>query len=105
MPLPVVLPVLATGGIAAVIVTALRWFFMAHFAAAVIRLFAVLGIAWSTNELLIQPLIDQATTAWGALSGDLRLWLGAFGIDKVVSITISAYTIYGIKRLFLGKTA
>jgi hypothetical protein len=104
MPLPLLFGgAIASAGISAIIVSALRYFFMAHAAAAVIRIFSVLGIAWATNEFLMEPLLDQAQAAWTGMPAGIAQWLGAFGIDKVVSIMISAYTILGIKNLVLRK--
>lgn len=81
----------------------LRWLFLAKLASFIARAFAVLGIAWATNEYLMEPLIEQATNAWLAMPVDLVQWLTAFGIPQVVSILLSAYAIYGVKQLVLVK--
>lgn len=68
----------------------------------VIHIMAFLGLAFATNEYLVQPIIDMITGRTGGLPADITAWAGAFGIDKVLSILTSAYTIRGAKKVFLG---
>jgi hypothetical protein len=96
-------PALAAGGIAMVAAQVLRWFFFAYGAAVVTRIFVTLGIAWGTYEFILQPAISAADSYWGALPGDLTVWLRALGLMEVASIIISAYLLWGLKRLFLRK--
>jgi hypothetical protein len=97
-------PVLA-GSLAPVIGQVLRYVFMAHLAGFVIRLFAVLGLALFTSEYLLDPVLDMITGKVGGIPASLAEWLSAFGIDKVISIIASAYTVLSVKRVFLGKSA
>lgn len=79
----------------------LRWFFLAKLASFVTRLFVTFGIAFTSYKFLIEPLVDQVKAAWQGVPSDLAVWVSAFGVDKCVSIVLSGYLIYGVKRLFL----
>lgn len=104
MPLPLIaVGAGAMAGVTGLIVRALTIFFVAKGAMSVIRIFAMLGIAWGTYQWVIEPLIAEATSRWNGLPADLKTWIGAFGIDVVVSIMLSAYALWGVKKLFLQK--
>lgn len=83
----------------------LIWLLVAKGAAIIMRFFLVLGIALFTNEWIVQPLLDQIQGRAGGIPPELRVWLSAFAIDKVISIVATAYLLLGTKRVFLGKAA
>ncbi|WP_202840847.1 DUF2523 family protein [Luteimonas saliphila] len=97
------LPLLAAGGVAALLSQVLRWFFLAYGAAMVTRLFVTLGIAWGTYEFVLQPAITLADQYWNAIPPELGIWLRYLGAYECASIIISAYLLWGVKRLFLRK--
>lgn len=101
MPIPIGL---AAGGLGAVVAQGMRWFFLAYGAATVTRLFTALGIAWGTYEFVLQPAMDLADTYWSAMPAELLVWLRAFGVMEAASIVVSAYALWGLKRLFLRKS-
>lgn len=105
MPLPALaLPALAAGGLSSIIVKSLTVFFLAKGPAVVIRIFSMLGIAYAAYNFVLQPLISQATSSWQGVPASLKQWIGAFGIDMVASIMISAYGIWALKKLVLQLT-
>jgi len=85
-----------------VLLAGLRWFFLAKLAAIVTRLFVTFGIALTSYKYIIEPLVDQAKNAWAGIPAGVAVWVSAFGVDKCVSIVLSAYLIWGTKKLFLG---
>lgn len=101
MPLPIAAA--AGAAIGPLLVQALRWFFLAYAAATVTRLFVSLGIAWGTYEFVLQPAINLADQYWGAIPPDIAAWLRYLGAYEVASIIISAFLLWGVKRLFLRK--
>jgi hypothetical protein len=103
MPAPLLLAPLAAGGISAILVHAIRWVFLAHVASFVVRAFAVLGLAYFTNEYLLEPVLALINSNLTGMPGDLADWMDAFGFDNVISILVSAHSIAAVKRLFLGK--
>lgn len=104
MALPLIALPAMSAGFSALLGRILTWFFMTQLASVVVRMFATLGIAFATNEWLIEPLVDHVTNAWGAIPPELALWLSALGINEVVSIMLSAYGILGVKQIFLSRT-
>lgn len=98
-------PVAAAAGAALgpTIAAAIRWFFVAYGAATVARLFTAIGIAWGTYEFVLSPAIDLADIYWGSMPSDLLVWLRALGVMEAASIVVSAYLLWGVKRLFLRK--
>lgn len=86
-----------------ILVNALRWFFLAKLASSIVRVVATLGIGLASNEYIVQPFIDHAVSAWNAMPAELAIWISALGIDKVVSVMLTAYGIAGVKQLFLAK--
>lgn len=105
MPAPLfVIPALTAGGLGLLVTNLLRWFFLAHLASFVIRAFAVLGLAWFTNEMVVENVLQLIQTRMGGIPGNMAEWLDALEIDKVISIMASAYTLLAVKRLFLGKS-
>lgn len=97
------LPLLAVGGLAGILSQVLRWFFLAYGAATVTRLFAALGIAWGTYEYVLQPALDSAQSYWAGMPADMIGWLRYLGVMEVASIIVSAYMLWGLKKLFLRK--
>ncbi len=85
--------------------TVLMWLLVAKGAAIIARFFIVLGIALFTNEWVVQPLLDQIQGHASGIPPELRVWLSAFAVDRVISIVATAYLLLGTKRVFLGKSA
>lgn len=83
--------------------TVLLWLLVAKGAAIIARIFLVLGIALFTSEWLVGPLLDQIQGRASAIPPEMRVWLSAFGIDRVISIVATAYMILAAKRVMLGK--
>jgi hypothetical protein len=105
MAFPLIVPALAAGGMGLFLTNMLRWFFMAHLAAFVLRAFAVLGLAWFTNEMIVTNVLDLIHSRMSGIPGYMAEWMDALEIDKVISITASAYLLLSVKRLFLGRSA
>lgn len=101
MPL-VLAPIIAALG--PVLKAVLLWLLVAKGAAIIARLFLVLGLALFTNEWLLNPMLDMIQGRAGGIPAEMRVWLSAFGIDKVISIMATAYTLLAAKRVFLGRT-
>lgn len=101
MPLP--LAGVAASALAPLLQQVFRWFVFSMAAKAVLKIMAHFGVALATNKLLIQPLLDMVVSKWHSMPVELSQWLGALGIDVVVSILISAYSIEGLSRVFLVK--
>lgn len=101
MPLPIAVGLGAVLG--PLLAQTLRWFFLAYGAATVTRLFVSLGIAWGTYEFILEPAVNLADQYWGSMPADLVPWLRYLGAMEVASIIVSAYMLYGAKRLFLRK--
>jgi hypothetical protein len=99
------LPLLAAGGLAALFTTVLRYVFLAHLGSIVLRLFAVLGLSWITNEMIVENILDMIHGNVAGVPSQLASWMSFFGFDKVISIVASAYTLVGVKRVFLGKAS
>lgn len=97
------LPILAAGALSGVLVTALRYLFLAHLGAFVFRLFAVLGLSWATNELAVEPLLQAIQGNMAGIPSTLAAWLDAFGFDNVISILASGYTMLAVKQVFLSR--
>lgn len=91
--------------IAGLLKRVLLWVLIAKGAAVVARTMGVLGIAWFTYEWILDPAINLADGYWSALDADLVAWLRAFGVMEVASIIVSAYVLWGAKKLFLGRNA
>lgn len=70
-----------------------------------IHVMVFLGLAFMTNEAIVAPLVGMLQEGVGGLPADITQWAGALGIDKVISILVSAYTIRAAKRVFLGARA
>ena len=96
------LPLLAAGGIAAILTTVLRYLLLAHLGAFVFRLFAVLGLSYLTNELIVENILDIIHGNVAGMPQMLIEWLDFFGFDNVISILATAYTLLSVKRVFLG---
>ena len=99
------LPLLAAGGLAALLTTVLRYLFLAHLGAIVMRLFAVLGLSWLSNEFIVEDLMDLIHGNVAGVPQQLAEWMDFFQFDVVLSVLASAYTLVGVKRVFLGKAS
>lgn len=95
----------AGGALAQILVRVLTWVLLAKGAAVVARTMGMLGIAWFTYEWILEPAINMADTHWNAMPEGMRVWLQALGIMEVASIVVSAYLLWGAKKLFLGRRA
>lgn len=98
-------PVIAGGAavLGPIIAQALRWFFLAYGAATVTRIFVSLGIAWGTYEFVLAPALSLADQYWVAMPAELAPWMRYLGVMEVASIIVSAYALWGLKKLFLRK--
>lgn len=98
MPLPVIIGPILTGLGALlsrlVFTRAGQW---------VIALLASLGIALSTQTLVMGPITNYAAQGFAGLPGNIAEWVGFLNIDKYVSIVISAYAGAAIKNVILRK--
>jgi hypothetical protein len=68
----------------------------------IVKIMGTLGLAFATNEYLMEPLIDTVTAAWEGLPADAVMWGRALGLTEVASIFISAYTLLSGKKVFLA---
>lgn len=96
MPAPVVLaPLIAAlirGFMIMMSVKAVLW---------VVKVMGLLGIAFATNEYVVEPLLDLIVLQWNALPPEITQWLRAFGVTEVASMMVSAFTIVAAQRVFL----
>lgn len=99
------LPIVAAGVLGPLLAQVLRYVFMAHLAGFVIRLFGTLGLSFFTNEYIVEPALQMIQGNAGGIPASLAVWLDFFGIDNVISIMASAYSLLGIKHVFLGKSS
>lgn len=97
-------PVLA-GALAPLLIQVLRYVFMAHAVGFIIRIFSVIGLTLATNEYVVEPLLDIVRGEAQGVPAEMAEWLSFFGIDKVISIMASAYTLLAVKKVFLGKAS
>ena len=67
----------------------------------VVKVMGLLGIAFATNEYVVEPLLDLVVAQWNALPPEITQWLRAFGVTEVASMMVSAYTIVAAQRVFL----
>lgn len=67
----------------------------------VIKILGVLGLAFATNELLMEPLFNHVATAWANLPPSAVTWAKALGLTEVASIMVTAYTVLSGKRVFM----
>lgn len=94
---------LALAALTPLLMQLLRWLFLAKLASFIGRVAVMLGIGLATNEFLIDPLLEHVEAAWSGVPASLAQWMGALGLDKVISILMSAFAIAGAKQLFLAK--
>jgi len=64
-----------------------------------------LGIAWVTNESLVEPAIDLALNSLRGMHAVALQWVLLTNWDKYITIVLSAYVAGGIKRAILAKRA
>lgn len=79
-------------------------FMAAHAIAMFAKFLARLGLAIATNEMVIQPLIDHAVSAWSSIPAEWQCWFATFGITKAAGIMVSGLTLITAKRVFLTKS-
>lgn len=80
-----------------------RWFVISQAGRFLAKMMIFAGIGFATKEAIIDPVIDQAVSAWGGIPATLAAWVGAFGFDKWISIVLSAYAASAISRVILVK--
>lgn len=85
----------------AFLVRALSWMFATQAILWVVKVLGLLGLAFATNEYVVEPVITHVTTAWANLPPEFALWGKALGLYEVVSLLLSAYTIMAAKKVFL----
>lgn len=96
----------------ATLVNLLRIMLFAKAGALVAKILLFFGLAWSTMEFAVDPLISQieGMINTGAGSGGMGAaamqWMGVLKFDKALSMILSAYTAaWSIRsfKAFLGK--
>lgn len=102
MPIPVAL---AGGTLASGLILVLRYVMLAYAATWVTKILILLGLGFVTYELIIGPVIDSAVNAWQGIPPELKAWLGALGVDRVVSIILGAYLLLLGKQVLLTRRA
>jgi len=63
-----------------------------------------LGILIATNEMIIQPMIDNAMNAWNMIPSAWQCWFNLLGINKAASIMVSFMTLVMAKKIFFVKS-
>lgn len=82
----------------ALLMRALSWLFLTKAGIWCVAILGTLGLGLATNEMVIEPLVDQATTAWGALPPEVAVWAKALGVLEFVSLVISAHLVYAATK-------
>lgn len=67
------------------------------------KVMSALGLGFVAQELIYEPLIEQAQMYWSAIPAGAAAWVHALGIDQGVSLVLSAYGIKGASKIFLRK--
>lgn len=67
------------------------------------KVLSALGLGFMAQDLIYEPLIQQAITAWSMVPADIARWVHALGIDQGVSYLLSAYGIQGASRIFMYR--
>lgn len=62
-----------------------------------------LGIAWVTNEVVVEPAKTQALNALSGMHAVALQWVLVANWDKYITIVLSAYAAGGIKRAILAR--
>lgn len=99
MPVP-----LLAAPLAGILVSVLRWLFLAKLASWVTRVLVMLGLGLATNEYLLGPMISHVKNGYAGVPSSVAIWISAFGVDQVASIMLSAYTLIGLKQVFLARS-
>lgn len=79
-------------------------FFAAKAVIMVAGFFARIGLVLATNEFVMQPLIDHATTAWGGIPAQWQCWFALFGVTKAAGVMVSGLTLISLKKVFFAKS-
>lgn len=61
------------------------------------------GLAWTTQHVVMDTVMNQVASHMGGVSGDLAQWMGVMRLDSYVSIVLSAYTVGTVKRAVLAR--
>ena len=64
-----------------------------------------LGLAWVTNEAVVEPAKDLALNSLRGMHNVGLQWVLVANWDKYITIVLSAYVAGGIKRAILAKRA
>lgn len=67
------------------------------------KVMAALGLGFVAQELIYDPLIEQAQNYWSQIPAGAAAWVHALGIDQGVSLILSAYGIKGASKIFMRK--
>jgi len=97
MALPVVLAPLI-----AALIRALLIMFSVKAVLWVVKVMGLLGLAFATNEYVLDPLLNLIDQQFAALPPAVAQWMRAFGVTEVASMIVSAFTIVGAQRVFLA---
>lgn len=69
------------------------------------RVLSALGLGFLAQDLIYEPLIQQAITAWAAVPAEIAKWVHVLGFDTGISLLLSAYGIRGASRIFMYRAA
>ena len=64
-----------------------------------------LGLAWTTNEGVIEPITQQALGALQGVHATALQWIMVMNFDKYLTIVLSAYAAGALKRAILVRRA
>lgn len=68
----------------------------------VVKVMGLLGLAFATNEYVLDPLLTLIDQQFAALPPSVAQWMRAFGVTEVASMIVSAFTIVAAQRVFLA---
>ena len=94
---------IAAGALGLILQRVLLTVFVVKAGAIVAQVIEFLGIEFATREYLIGPLLEMAENGWQGMPSEIAAWLGAFYVDRGLSIIFSAYTIAFAKQVFLQR--
>ena len=66
---------------------------------------AFFGLEWATNEVVLDPIVDQIRALMSSTGGDAIGWLAFFNVDRYLSCIVSAYAVAAGKAVFLRRRA
>lgn len=91
------------GTLIAAIMAALSRLFGSRLGGWVGTAMVALGIAWVTNEAVVEPAMQDALNALSGMHAVALQWVLVANWDKYITIVLSAYAAGGIKRAILVR--